>query len=107
MTAPVWLRGDPARGLLLVLHIQPGASRTEVAGEHGDALKVRLAAPPVDGKANACLIEFLAERLALPRSAVSLASGASSRRKTVRVEGLAEAQALQRLLEGPAGRTRG
>lgn len=67
----LWLRqGD--RQTTLTLHIQPGAKKTEVAGEHGDALKIRLAAPPVDGKANAALIAFVADRLGLAKSAVSL-----------------------------------
>ncbi|HNN47094.1 MAG TPA: DUF167 family protein, partial [Azospira sp.] len=52
MSDPVWLKRSGER-LTLTLHIQPGAKKTEVAGEHGDALKIRLAAPPVDGKANA------------------------------------------------------
>ena len=59
-------------GLSLTLHIQPGARKTEVAGPHGDALKIRLAAPPVDGKANAALIEFLADRLGVAKSTVVL-----------------------------------
>lgn len=83
--------------LLLTLHIQPGAKKTEVCGLHGDALKIRLAAPPVDGKANAALLAFVADRLGLPKSAVSLKSGQTSRRKVVEV---AEppADAVQRLL---------
>lgn len=72
---------------LLALHIQPGAKRTEIAGLHGEALKIRLAAPPVDGKANAALIAFLADRLDLPKAAVTLESGASSRQKRVRIAG--------------------
>ena len=70
---------------MLILHIQPGAKRTEIVGQHGDALKIRLAAPPVDGKANAELIRFLAERLRVPRSAIRLVSGESSRAKRLRV----------------------
>ena len=72
---------------MLILHIQPGAKRTEIVGQHGDALKIRLAAPPVDGKANAELIRFLAERLRVPRSAIELVSGESSRAKRLRVAG--------------------
>ncbi|WP_205229667.1 DUF167 domain-containing protein [Azospira oryzae] len=89
-------RGGDGR-LLLSLHIQPGAKKTEVCGLHGDALKIRLAAPPVDGKANAALLAFVADRLDLPKSAVSLKSGQTSRRKVVEV---AEppADAVQRLL---------
>ena len=69
----------------LTLHIQPGAKKTEVAGLHGDALKIRLAAPPVDGKANAALIDFLAGKLGVAKSAVVLKSGQTSRRKVVEV----------------------
>ena len=72
----------------LKVHVQPGASRTEVAGRHGDAIKVRLAAPPVDGRANEALLHFLAERLGLPVRAVTLVRGGSSRTKTVDIEGI-------------------
>lgn len=91
-----WLqaRGD---GVVLVLHIQPVAKKTELAGRHGDALKIRLAAPPVDGKANECLIAFLAERLSLPRAALALVSGQTSRAKRVAVAG-ASAATVRRLL---------
>ena len=89
-------RGGDGR-LLLTLHIQPGAKKTEVCGLHGDALKIRLAAPPVDGKANAALLAFVADRLGLPKSAVSLKSGQTSRRKVVEVAG-PPADAVQRLL---------
>lgn len=70
---------------MLALHVQPGATRTEVAGEHGGALKVRLAAPPIDGKANAELLRFLAEAFGVPLRQVALVRGAASRQKTVRV----------------------
>ncbi len=89
-------RGSDGR-LLLTLHIQPGAKKTEVCGLHGDALKIRLAAPPVDGKANAALLAFVADRLGLPKSAVSLKSGQTSRRKVVEVTE-PPADAVQRLL---------
>ena len=82
-----WLVADEL-GVTLRLHIQPGAKKTEVAGLHGEALKIRLAAPPVDGKANACLIAFLADRLAVARSAVSLLSGDTSRAKRGHVSGV-------------------
>ena len=84
-----WLRVAADGRLTLTLHIQPGAKKTEVAGEHGDALKIRLAAPPVDGKANAALLAFIAERLGVPKSAVTLKSGQTSRRKVVEVAGAA------------------
>lgn len=82
-----WLAADPG-GVTLRLHIQPGAKKTEVVGLHGGALKIRLAAPPVDGKANACLIGFLAERLGVAKASVSLISGESSRAKRVRIAGV-------------------
>ncbi len=82
-----WLTAD-GDGVILRLHIQPGAKKTEVAGEHGEALKIRLSAPPVDGKANACLIEFLAKQLGVAKSAVELLSGDTSRAKRVRVDGV-------------------
>ncbi len=81
-----WLVAD-GDGVTLRLHVQPGARKTEVAGEHGDALKIRLAAPPVDGKANTALLEFVAERLGVAKSAVTLKSGQTSRRKVVEVSG--------------------
>lgn len=83
-----WFRPSGEEGrFTLTLHIQPGAKKTECAGRHGDALKIRLAAPPVDGKANEALIRFLAEALHLPKSAVSLKSGQTSRRKLLEVCG--------------------
>ena len=82
-----WLRVAADGRLTLTLHIQPGAKKTEVAGEHGDALKIRLATPPVDGKANAALLEFIADRLGVGKSAVTLKSGQTSRRKVVEVAG--------------------
>ncbi len=86
--APPWLRVAGA-DVVLSLHIQPGAKRTEVAGEHGEALKIRLGAPPVDGKANDALIAFLAERLGVPKARVILEAGQTSRSKRVRVVGVA------------------
>ena len=72
-------------GVVLTLHIQPGAKKTEVVGPHGDALKIRLAAPPVDGKANAALLAFLAERLGVAKSRLELVGGETSRAKRVKV----------------------
>ena len=70
---------------MLDLHIQPGARKSEVVGLHGDALKLRIASPPVEGRANAALIAFLAEVLHIPRQSLAVVKGATSRRKTVRV----------------------
>jgi uncharacterized protein (TIGR00251 family) len=94
---PAWFRREAAGSFTLSLHIQPGAKKTEIIGLHGDALKIRLAAPPMDGKANECLIAFLAEELGVPRAQVELASGASSRRKRLRING-ASAEAIARFL---------
>ena len=91
-----WLVADE-HGVTLRLHIQPGAKRTEVAGLHGEALKIRLAAPPVDGKANSCLIAFLAERLGIAKAAISLLSGDTSRAKRVRIDGIDPALVRDRL----------
>lgn len=82
-----WFRQAGDGRITLTLHIQPGAKKTEFAGLHGDALKIRLAAPPVDGKANEALLRFLAEVLDLPKSAVTLKSGQTSRRKVLEVTG--------------------
>ena len=80
------LSGSTAR---LALHIQPGAKKTLVAGPHGDALKIRLAAPPVDGKANQALLAYLAQRFAVAQRQVSLKQGETARRKVVEICGSA------------------
>ena len=72
--------------LILECHLQPKASRDEFAGLHGDRLKIRLTAPPVDGKANAHLLAFLASVFAVSKSQVSLESGQQSRQKRVRIK---------------------
>jgi uncharacterized protein (TIGR00251 family) len=77
--------------------VQPRASRTELAGRYGSAIKVRLAAPPVDGAANDALVRFLSERLAVPRSAVRLEAGAGGRAKIVVVDGIGIEEAGRRL----------
>ncbi len=77
-----WLRAS-GEGAELEIHVQPGASKSGVAGLHGDALKVRIQARAVDGAANTALLEYLAERLGLPRAAVTIRRGEKSRRKTV------------------------
>ena len=88
MTEPAWCR-ENGDDVLLMLHVQPGARSTEVAGVHGDGslarLKIRLAAPAVDGKANALLLRFLASAFGVSLRAVVLVRGESSRQKTVRV----------------------
>jgi uncharacterized protein len=83
--APAWRRVGNDGSLTLELHCQPGAKRTEVTGVHGDCLRVRVAAPPIEGRANAALIEFLAEAFGVPRRAVAIVRGESGRRKAVRI----------------------
>ena len=80
-----------------MVHVVPRARLTGVAGRHGDAVKIRLAAPPVDGAANDELIRFLAERLSVPRSAVTITAGHTSRRKTVKITGIETVTALRAL----------
>jgi hypothetical protein len=83
-----WHRHDPAtRRITLTLHVQPGAKRSGVVGTHGDALKIRIAAPAVDNKANAALVDFLSETLDVPRSAIAIRHGATGRRKVVEIAG--------------------
>jgi uncharacterized protein (TIGR00251 family) len=79
-----WCRrlGD---GWSLTIRVQPGASRSEVVGPHGDALRIRVAGPAVDGKANAELVRFLAEHLGLPARSVEITRGHTNRTKVVRI----------------------
>jgi uncharacterized protein (TIGR00251 family) len=74
--------------VILELHVQPGAARSEFAGMHGERIKIRLAAPAHEGKANAALIEFLAGHYGVPRRNVRIAAGLKSRRKRVVIDGL-------------------
>lgn len=95
-----WLRQE-GESLVFSLHIQPGAKVTEVVGLHGEALKIRLAAPPVDGKANACLVTFLAKRLGVPKARIELLSGETSRAKRLRVVGV-DAELAAKMLQAKA-----
>ncbi len=83
-----WHRTEGA-AIILTLHVQPGAKRSEVSGLHGDALKIRLAAPPIEGRANEALLRFVAELFAVPLRNVELLRGAQSRHKMVKVTGSA------------------
>lgn len=74
---------DTKDGAVLMIQVQPKASKSECVGLHGDALKIRIAAPPVDGKANAALIAFLAERLDVAPSTIEIRAGVSGRQKRV------------------------
>lgn len=84
--------------VVLRLHVQPGAGRTAVVGRHGDALKVRVAAPPEGGRANDAVLALVASTLGVKAEAVELASGPASRSKRVRVTGV-EPDDVARLLD--------
>jgi uncharacterized protein (TIGR00251 family) len=92
-TLPVTERVGSVR---FAVRVQPRASRSEIVGEHGGALRVRLSAPPVDGAANEALVELLADALRVPRRAVRVVSGLAARGKTVEVDGI-DAAAVRRL----------
>ncbi len=86
-----WYRYDSGGEMLvLALHVQPGAKRTEIAGLHGGRLKIRVAAPAVEDKANRVLVGFMAARFDLPGSRVIIRSGSRWRSKTVEIHGQAD-----------------
>ena len=85
---------DGPEGAVLTVHVQPNATRTEYVGVHGDALKFRVAAPPVEGAANEALCGYLAERFGIPKSAVGVVVGQGSRKKRVLLRGVASKRAL-------------
>ena len=81
-----WYRRE-GDAITLTLHVQPGAKRSEVSGLHGEALKIRLAAPPIEGRANEALLRFIADCFNVPLRNVELKQGAQSRHKRVEVRG--------------------
>ncbi len=96
MNSPI--QSTASGSVRISIYVQPRASRTEVVGLHGDAIKIRVAAPPVEGEANEEVVRFLAKKLGVPTSAVTVASGSSSRRKIVEVSGVPLTHAEQQLL---------
>jgi uncharacterized protein (TIGR00251 family) len=88
---------DGAAGVTFAVRVHPRAKKNGITGEVGDALKVALTAPPVDGKANEACIEFFAKLLKVPRSSVSIAAGQTSRNKVIRVVGLSATEIRHRL----------
>lgn len=96
---PPWLKQENAKTdtYFLALYCQPGAKKTEVQGEHDGRLKIRLAAPPVEGKANDALILWLSKTLGVNRSAIELLAGDLSRLKRVRVSGITAQAIIQNL----------
>ena len=96
-----YLREQADGAVRLSIHVQPKASRTRIAGLHGDALKLCITSPPVDGKANAAVIGFFAKLFKIPKAAVTIASGETSRDKRIILAGISADQAeaaLQPLL---------
>ncbi len=91
------IRDTPA-GATFQVKVQPRAKKNAIAGEVGDALKLALTAPAIEGRANQACIAFLAELLNVPRSSVTIATGQSSRNKVIRVAGVSAAQVRQRLI---------
>ena len=88
-SSPEWWHYNARKHVLTIeVHVQPGARRTEIVGDHGGRLKLRLAAPPVDGAANRALTEFLAWRFGVPRNDVTVIRGTTSRIKTVSVSAM-------------------
>ncbi len=83
---PGWYRLN-GEVLTLTLHVQPGAKRSEIVGLHGEALKIKLAAPPIEGHANEALLKFIAELFAVPLRNVELMQGVQSRHKVVAITG--------------------
>lgn len=89
---------DSKTGAVLKVHVQPNAARTECVGIHGDALKIRVAARPLDGAANDALIRFIAAQCGVPQASVGIQSGADGRRKRLCVKGVTAETVLARLM---------
>jgi uncharacterized protein (TIGR00251 family) len=90
---------ESAKGITFAVKVHPRARKNAITGVVGEALKVALTAPPVDGKANQAVIEFFADLFAIPRSSVTIASGETNRNKIVRISGLGREAVEQRLSE--------
>jgi uncharacterized protein (TIGR00251 family) len=90
-------------GAVMPVRVQPRASRNEVVGWHGATLRVRVTAPPTEGRANLAVIALLAEALGVPRSSIALVKGAASRDKLVRVVGRHSLEEIHALLDGARG----
>ncbi len=86
-------------GVTFAVKVHPRAKKSAITGELGDALKLSLTTPPVDGRANEACIEFFAKLLKVPRSSVTIASGQSSRNKVIRVAGISAAELRNRIGE--------
>lgn len=84
-----WFRLEADGAVTICVHAQPGARRTEVAGLHGDAVRIRVSAPALEDRANEALVDFVAGRFGVPRRDVTLVAGAKSRQKRLRIRGAA------------------
>jgi uncharacterized protein (TIGR00251 family) len=89
---------ETSSGITFAVKVQPRARRNAIVGELGDALKIALTAPPVNGRANEACTEFFANLLSLPRASITIASGQSSRNKVIRVAGISADELKKRLL---------
>ena len=90
---------ESSKGISFSIKVHPRARKNAITGVMGDALKLALTAPPIEGRANQAVIEFFAELFEIPRSSVTIASGETSRNKQVRIAGLTRAAVVARLSE--------
>ena len=90
---------DTPQGATFVIRVQPRARKNAIIGQVGDALKLALAAPPIEGRANMSCIEFLAEFLKVPRSSITIAAGETSRNKVIRIAGISADEVSRRISE--------
>ena len=90
---------ESAKGITFAVKVHPRARKNAITGTVGDALKLALTAPPVEGKANKAVIEFFADLFQIPRSSVTIASGETSRNKVIRIASVSKPAAEQRLAE--------
>lgn len=97
MAPPSWLTVKN-QDVIIDIHAQPGAKRSAVVGEHGGRLKIAIASPPVDGKANSALITFLAKTLGVSKSSVSILSGETSRQKRLTVHQISDQVCMEKIL---------
>ena len=88
---------ESAKGVTFAVKVHPRARKNAITGVTGEALKLALNAPPVDGKANQAVIEFFAELFAIPRSSITIASGETNRNKVIRINGMSAETIRQRL----------
>ena len=97
MAPPSWLTVKN-QDVIIDIHAQPGAKRSAVVGEHGGRLKIAIASPPIDGKANSALITFLAKTLGVSKSSVSILSGETSRQKRLIVHQISDQKKKKKIL---------